>query len=150
MKIATTLLMAAALLPGARASAQKFDTLAATPQMGWNSWNRFACNIDEKLIRETVDAMVRIGMKDAGYEYVNIDDCWHGKRDKNGNIEPDPVRFPSGMKALADYVHAKGLKLGIYSDAGATTCGGRPGSRGHEYQDAISYANWGIDYVKCD
>ncbi|MCE3607250.1 glycoside hydrolase family 27 protein [Massilia sp. P8910] len=150
MKIVTTLLIPAALLLGANASAQKFDNLAATPQMGWNSWNKFACNIDEKLIRETADAMVRIGMKDAGYDYVNIDDCWHGKRDRNGNIQPDPERFPSGMKALADYVHARGLKLGIYSDAGATTCGGRPGSRGHEYQDAITYAAWGIDYVKYD
>ncbi|MDQ1815725.1 glycoside hydrolase family 27 protein [Massilia sp. CCM 9210] len=150
MKTVPTLLISAGLLLGANASAQKFDHLAATPQMGWNSWNKFACNIDEKLIRETADAMVRIGMKDAGYEYVNIDDCWHGKRDKNGNIQPDPERFPSGMKALADYVHAKGLKLGIYSDAGATTCGGRPGSRGHEYQDAITYAAWGIDYVKYD
>ncbi|NHZ81792.1 glycoside hydrolase family 27 protein [Massilia sp. CCM 8695] len=146
----TTLLIPAALLLGANASAQKFENLAATPQMGWNSWNKFACNIDEKLIRETADAMLRIGMQDAGYEYVNIDDCWHGKRDKNGNVQPDPERFPSGMKALADYVHAKGLKLGIYSDAGATTCGGRPGSRGHEYQDAITYAAWGIDYVKYD
>ncbi|MDQ1923961.1 glycoside hydrolase family 27 protein [Massilia pseudoviolaceinigra] len=150
MKTVPTLLISAGLLLGANAPAQKFDNLAATPQMGWNSWNKFACDIDEKLIRETADAMVRIGMKDAGYEYVNIDDCWHGKRDKNGNIQPDPERFPSGMKALADYVHSKGLKLGIYSDAGATTCGGRPGSRGHEYQDAITYAAWGIDYVKYD
>lgn len=146
----TPLILAAGLLLGASASAQKFDSLAATPQMGWNSWNKFACNIDEKLIRETADAMVRLGLKDAGYEYVNIDDCWHGKRDAAGNIHPDPERFPSGMKALADYVHGKGLKLGIYSDAGATTCGGRPGSRGHEYQDAITYAAWGIDYVKYD
>lgn len=146
----TPLILAVGLLLGAGASAQKFDGLAVTPQMGWNSWNKFACNIDEKLIRETADAMVRLGLKDAGYEYVNIDDCWHGKRDAAGNIHPDPERFPSGMKALADYVHGKGLKLGIYSDAGATTCGGRPGSRGHEYQDAITYAAWGIDYVKYD
>jgi alpha-galactosidase len=146
----TPLILAAGLLLGANASAQKFDGLAATPQMGWNSWNKFACNIDEKLIRETADAMVRLGLKDAGYEYINIDDCWHGKRDAAGNIHPDPERFPSGMKALSDYLHGKGLKLGIYSDAGATTCGGRPGSRGHEYQDAITYAAWGIDYVKYD
>jgi alpha-galactosidase len=124
--------------------------LAATPQMGWNSWNRFACNIDEKLIRETADAMVKLGLKDAGYVYVNIDDCWHGTRDENGNIRPDPQRFPSGMKALADYVHGRGLKLGIYSDVGATTCGGKPASRGHEYQDAQTYAAWGIDYLKYD
>lgn len=130
--------------------AQKFEGLANTPQMGWNSWNKFGCNIDERLIRETADAMVRLGMRDAGYQYVNIDDCWHGVRDKDGNIQPDSKRFPSGMKALADYVHSKGLKLGIYSDVGATTCGGHPGSRGHEYQDALTYARWGIDYVKYD
>ncbi|WP_264938600.1 glycoside hydrolase family 27 protein [Sphingomonas caeni] len=130
--------------------AQKFEGLASTPQMGWNSWNKFACDIDERLIRETADAMVKTGMKDAGYQYVNIDDCWQGERDADGNIQPDPKRFPSGMKALADYVHGKGLKLGIYSDGGATTCGGRPGSRGHEYQDARTYARWGIDYLKYD
>jgi alpha-galactosidase len=130
--------------------AQKAEGLASTPQMGWNSWNKFACNIDERLIRETADAMVQTGLKDAGYQYVNIDDCWQGQRDGDGNIQPDPKHFPSGMKALADYVHGKGLKLGIYSDAGATTCDGRPGSRGHEYQDALTYARWGIDYVKYD
>ncbi|HWW69183.1 MAG TPA: glycoside hydrolase family 27 protein [Duganella sp.] len=132
------------------AHAHKFDALAATPQMGWNSWNTFACDINEKLIRDTADAMVKNGLKDAGYEYVNIDDCWHGKRDEKGMIHADPERFPSGMKALADYVHGKGLKIGIYSDAGATTCGGHPGSRGHEYQDAQTYAAWGIDYIKYD
>ncbi|HEX7641423.1 MAG TPA: glycoside hydrolase family 27 protein [Burkholderiaceae bacterium] len=145
-----TFLCAALLLLCAEARAQKFEGLAATPPMGWNSWNKFGCDIDERLIRETADAMVRLGMKDAGYRYVNIDDCWHGERDKDGNIQADSKRFPSGMKALADYVHGKGLKLGIYSDAGATTCGGHPGSRGHEYQDALTYARWGIDYVKYD
>lgn len=144
------LMILLALLVGAQAHAQKFDGLADSPQMGWNSWNSFACDINEKLIRDTADAMVKLGLKDAGYQYVNIDDCWHGKRDKDGFIHPDPERFPSGMKALADYVHGKGLKLGIYSDAGATTCGGKPGSRGHEYQDAKTYADWGIDYVKYD
>lgn len=132
------------------AQAQKFENLALTPPMGWNSWNRFGCDINEQLIRETADAMVASGMKDAGYQYVNIDDCWHGERDARGFIRPDPQRFPSGMKALADYVHAKGLKLGIYSDAGWKTCGGRPGSRGHEYQDALTYAWWGVDYLKYD
>lgn len=130
--------------------AQKFDQLGKTPQMGWNSWNTFGCNVDEKMIREMADAMVSSGMKDAGYVYINIDDCWHGQRDEKGFIHPDKKLFPSGMKALADYVHAKGLKLGIYSDAGNKTCAGRPGSRGHEYQDAITYASWGIDYVKYD
>ena len=132
------------------AGAQKFEGLAMRPPLGWNSWNRFACDVDERLIRETADAMVASGMKDAGYEYVNIDDCWHGTRDSNGFIRPDPQRFPSGMKALADYVHAKGLKIGIYSDAGSKTCGGRPGSQGYEYQDALQYARWGIDYLKYD
>ena len=117
----------------AAAQAQKFDDLARTPPMGWNSWNRFGCDVSEKLIRETADALVASGMREAGYRYVVIDDCWHGARDAEGNIHPDAARFPSGMKALADYVHSKGLKLGIYSDAGAKTCGGRPGSRGHEY-----------------
>jgi alpha-galactosidase len=129
-------------------NARKFEHLALTPPMGWTSWNHFACDIDEKLIRATADAMVTSGMKDAGYQYVNIDDCWHGERDELGFIHPDPQRFPSGMKALADYVHAKGLKLGIYSDAGWKTCGGRPGSRGYEYQDALIYAQWGVDYLK--
>jgi alpha-galactosidase len=130
--------------------AQKFDGLALTPPMGWNSWNHFACEINESTIREVAHAIANNGMKDAGYRYINIDDCWHGTRDSLGFIHPDPVRFPSGMKALADYIHAKGLKLGIYSDAGWKTCGGRPGSRGYEYQDALVYASWGIDYLKYD
>jgi len=128
---------------------QKYD-LAKTPPMGWNSWNRFACDINESLIRQIADAMVSTGMRDAGYLYINIDDCWQGRRDSLGFIHPDPDRFPSGMKKLADYVHSKGLKLGIYSDAGAHTCGGKAGSRGYEHQDAITYADWGIDYLKYD
>ncbi|MGE5812642.1 MAG: glycoside hydrolase family 27 protein [Ignavibacteria bacterium] len=130
--------------------AQKFENLALTPPMGWNSWNHFACEINEKLIRETADAMVSTGMKDAGYLYINIDDCWHGERDSLGFIHPDSSRFPSGMKALSDYIHSKGLKFGIYSDAGWKTCGGKPGSRGYEYQDALQYAKWGVDYLKYD
>ncbi len=134
----------------AAAYGQKFEQLAQTPPMGWNSWNKFGCNVNEALIRETADALVSSGMKDAGYLYVNIDDCWHGERDALGFIKPDPARFPSGMKALADYVHSKGLKLGIYSDAGWKTCGGKPGSRGREFQDALTYAEWGVDYLKYD
>jgi len=130
--------------------AQKFPGLAQTPPMGWNSWNKFACNVSEKLIRESADAMVSSGMKDAGYEYVVIDDCWQVSRDSLGFIECDPVRFPSGIKALADYVHSKGLKFGIYSCAGDKTCAGRPAGRGHEYQDALMYAKWGVDYLKYD
>jgi len=132
------------------ASAQKFSHLGQTPQMGWNSWNTFACDVSEELIKTMADAMVDSGMKNAGYVYINIDDCWHGKRDEQGFIQANKERFPSGMKALADYVHAKGLKLGIYSDAGELTCAGYPGSRGREYQDAQTYAQWGIDYLKYD
>jgi len=130
--------------------AQKFEGLAKTPPMGWNSWNKFGCNVSEKLIRETADAMASSGMKDVGYEYVVIDDCWQVSRDSLGFIVCDPVRFPSGIKALADYVHSKGLKFGIYSCAGDKTCAGRPAGRGHEYQDALMYAKWGVDYLKYD
>lgn len=149
-KSSMLLMLCVGILLNVNVHAQKFSELGKTPQMGWNSWNHFACNVSEKIIRDTADAMVKSGMKAAGYEYVNIDDCWHGERDAAGNIQPNAEHFPSGMKALADYVHSKGLKIGIYSDAGAKTCGGRPGSRGHEYQDALTYANWGIDYVKYD
>ena len=124
--------------------------LAKTPPMGWNSWNKFACNVSEKLIKEMADAMVTSGMRDAGYVYLVIDDCWQIDRDAQGNILPDPQRFPSGMKALADYVHSKGLKFGLYSDAGTLTCQKRPGSRGYEFQDARQYASWGVDYLKYD
>lgn len=126
--------------------------LGRTPQMGWNSWNHFACNIEEKLIRETADAMVSTGLAAAGYKYVNIDDCWAElDRDSKGNFVPKASTFPSGIKALADYVHNKGLKLGIYSDAGTQTCSKKmPGSLGHEEQDAKTFASWGIDYLKYD
>jgi alpha-galactosidase len=124
--------------------------LAKTPPMGWNSWNKFGCNVSEKLIKEMADAMVTSGMRDAGYVYLVIDDCWQIDRDAQGNILPDAQRFPSGMKSLADYVHAKGLKFGIYSDAGTLTCQKRPGSRGYEFQDARQYAAWGVDYLKYD
>ena len=143
------LLLALALLPLV-GYAQKAKELGQTPQMGWSSWNKFQGNINEDIIKGIADAMVTSGLRDAGYTYVNIDDCWHGKRDADGFIQPDPQRFPSGMKALADYVHARGLKLGIYSDAGTETCAGRPGSLGHEYQDALQYARWGVDYLKYD
>ena len=124
--------------------------LARTPPMGWNSWNRFACNVNEDLVKSAADALVSSSMKDAGYQYVVIDDCWQLNRDAAGNIIADAKTFPSGIKALADYVHSKGLKFGIYSDAGTKTCAGRPGSRGHEYQDALQYAAWGVDYLKYD
>lgn len=124
--------------------------LALTPPMGWNSWNKYRCDISEATIRKQADAMVDSGMKAAGYVYIVIDDCWHGQRDSLGDIQADPVRFASGIKALADYVHGKGLKFGIYSDAGDKTCEKKPGSRGHEYQDAAQYAAWGVDYLKYD
>jgi len=124
--------------------------LASAPPMGWNSWNKFGCDVSEPLIRETADAMVSSGMKDAGYQFVVIDDCWQVDRDPQGRIVPDAKRFPSGMKALADYVHGKGLKFGLYSDAGAMTCQRRPGSLGYEQEDARQYAAWGADYLKYD
>src|SRR5438093_2013593 len=124
------------------------DKPAATPPMGWNSWNHFAERIDDKTVRETADALVSTGLKDAGYIYLNIDDTWEGDRDATGVIHPN-TKFPD-MKALADYVHSKGLKLGIYSSPGPKTCAGFEGSLGHEDHDAQTYAQWGIDYLKYD
>ncbi len=122
--------------------------LAATPPMGWNSWNHFACKVSDAVVRVAADAIAGNGMKQAGYVYVNIDDCWQGKRDEKGVIQPNE-RFPD-MKALADYVHSKGLKLGIYSSPGPKTCAKYEGSFGHEEQDAQQYAAWGMDYLKYD
>ena len=121
---------------------------AATPPMGWNSWNHFAAKIDDATVRAQADAMVASGMRDAGYRYINIDDTWEGQRDAAGVIHPN-AKFPD-MKALADYVHSKGLKLGIYSSPGPKTCAGYEGSQGHEIQDARTYAAWGVDYLKYD
>ncbi|XP_028756562.1 alpha-galactosidase-like [Neltuma alba] len=126
--------------------------LGRTPPMGWNSWNHFGCRIDENFIKQTADAMVSTGLASLGYRYINIDDCWsEATRNSRGNLVPKRSTFPSGIKALADYVHAKGLKLGIYSDAGTLTCTKKqPGSLGHEYQDAKTFASWGVDYLKYD
>lgn len=147
-RIVTLLLCVMALTT---ASAQKWENLAQTPPMGWNSWNKFACDINETLIREVAEAMVQTGLAEAGYTYINLDDCWHSaERDADGFAQCDPERFPSGMKALTDYIHSLGLKAGIYSDAGRETCGGRYGSFGHEYQDALQYARWGFDFLKYD
>src|SRR5260370_13125899 len=110
--------------------------------MGWNSWNRCGWNVTEDLVKSAADALVTSGMKDAGYEYVVIDDCWQVSRDAAGNIVVDAKNFSNGIKALADYVHSKGLKFGIYSDAGTLTCQKRPGDRGHEYQDALQSPPW--------
>src|SRR5262245_12484221 len=117
-----------ALLSFAQPSRALDNGLALTPPMGWNSWNKFGCNVSEDLIKRIADAMVSSGMKDAGYQYVVIDDCWQVGRDASGNIQPDRQRFSNGMRALADYVHSRGLKFGLYSDAGRKTCEGRPGS----------------------
>ena len=124
--------------------------LALTPPMGWNSWNTFRLEINEDVVKGIADVFVEKGFKDAGYKYIVIDDGWQISRDKEGNIIADPEKFPSGIKALADYIHSKGLKFGIYSDAGYKTCGEFPGSRGYEYQDARQYAEWGVDYLKYD
>ena len=122
--------------------------LAQTPPMGWNSWNKFGAHVDDKTVREIADAIVSSGMKDAGYVYVNVDDTWEGKRDEQGNIQSNE-KFPD-MKALADYVHSKGLKIGIYSSPGPQTCAKYEGSYQHEEQDAKTWAAWGIDYLKYD
>mmetsp|Transcript_19952 Transcript_19952/g.55463 ORF Transcript_19952/g.55463 Transcript_19952/m.55463 type:complete len:513 (-) Transcript_19952:397-1935(-) len=124
--------------------------LGRTPALGWNSWNTLACSVDEEAVMAAADLMVSLGLKDAGYKYVNVDDCWQGDRLPNGTITADPEKFPSGMKALAEYVHSLGLKFGIYSDAGHKTCAGRPGSWTFEQLDAQAYADWGVDYLKYD
>lgn len=130
------------------ACAQNPEIVAPTPPMGWNSWNHFKGKVDDAVIRAQADAMVSSGMREAGYRYINIDDTWEGERDPQGNIQSNS-KFPD-MKALADYVHSKGLKLGIYSSPGNKTCAKFEGSLGHEEQDAQTYARWGIDYLKYD
>jgi alpha-galactosidase len=125
--------------------------IANTPPMGWNSWNTFRCDgLTEQLVKDIADIMVESGMKEAGYEYINLDDCWQIDRDENGVIIVDSAKFPSGMKHLIDYVHNKGLKFGLYSDAGIMTCEKRPGGFGYEEIDAKTYADWGVDYLKYD
>jgi alpha-galactosidase len=124
--------------------------LGRTPQLGFNSWNSFQCAVTEDDMKRAADAMVDLGLAALGYEYVNLDDCWAKSRDANGVIQSDPETFPSGMAALADYIHSKGLKFGLYTDRGVLTCAKRPGSHGHEVIDAQTYANWGVDYLKED
>ncbi len=149
---AATFVLSFLLLPSAVvAQVHRLDDgLARTPPMGWNTWNKFGCDVSEKLIQETADALALSGMRDAGYRYLVIDDCWQVSRDSAGAIVADSQRFPNGIKAVADYVHAKGLLFGIYTDAGTKTCQGRPGTLDHEVQDARTYAAWGVDYVKED
>ncbi len=125
--------------------------MCAVPPMGWNSWNTFTDKISEDLIKETVDAMKEQGFLEAGYDYVVIDDCWSlRERDSDGKLVPDPEKFPNGMKAVADYIHEKGFKFGMYSCCGTRTCANYPGSFDHEYQDAQQFAEWGVDYLKYD
>jgi alpha-galactosidase len=132
-------------------AAAKDATLSLTPPMGFNNWNAFGCDVSADLIMQTADAIVATGLQDAGYEYVNIDDCWAElERDSEGRLVPDDVKFPDGISAVADYVHGLGLKLGIYADAGTDTCAGYPGSLGYEEIDAQTFADWGVDYLKYD
>jgi alpha-galactosidase len=133
------------------ALAQTAPPLAPTPPMGWNSWNTFQTKIDETLIEQTADTMIANGMRDAGYNCVNLDDGWSEmQRDANGNLVGDLKRFPHGMKALGDYLHQRGFKFGIYNCVGTKTCAGYPGGKDHEIQDAKTYASWGVDYLKYD
>lgn len=146
-----SILLALFMIGSFHLNAQKFDQIALRPPMGWNSWNVFQTNINESMIRDIADKMVSSGMKDAGYTYIVLDDGWMRKtRDSSGNLVADPEKFPSGMKALVDYVHSKGLKFGLYNCAGTETCAGYPGTRGYEYQDARLYASWDVDFLKFD
>lgn len=151
-KILLTMAVALCSMQGVQAQHQysAWDSLALTPPMGWNSWNFFEGNVSEQVIMDMADAMAANGMKDAGYQYLVIDDYWVGGRDNQNKLFPDPKRFPKGIKYLADYVHQKGLKLGIYSDAAPLTCGGVTASLGFEKEDAATFAAWGIDYLKYD
>ena len=144
------LFFAIALLTSLHTTAANRDSLALTPPMGFMTWNKYKEDINEQLIRQIADKMAADGYAEAGYKYIFIDDAWQGGRDKRNNILPDPEKFPSGMKALADYVHSKGLRLGIYSDAALLTCAGYTASYGFEQQDAKTFAEWGIDYLKYD
>ena len=136
--------------PRPTADLPKWEGVCETPQMGWSSWNKFMTDINEDIIKENADALVSLVLADVGYVYVNVDDGWHGERDENGFVTENPEKFPSGMKELGAYIHSKGLKFGIYSAAGDFTCNGCTGSRGHEYQDALIYAMWEVDYLKYD
>ncbi|HEV2783721.1 MAG TPA: NPCBM/NEW2 domain-containing protein [Actinophytocola sp.] len=149
--LATGMLTAITTVTAAPPASAWENGLARTPPMGWNQWNAFGCNVNDALVRATADAFVSTGLREAGYQYVNIDDCWMARnRDASGNLVADPVKFPNGMKAVADYVHARGLKLGIYSSAGTLTCAGFPASLNNEQRDANLWASWGIDYLKYD
>ena len=147
----TKILLIVFSLAGLVSYSQKYNGLAQTPPMGWNTWNTFKTKFDEEIIKRIADQIVDSRMKDAGYQYIVLDDGWMSMtRDSADNLVADPVKFPHGIKALAAYIHARGLKIGIYNCAGVKTCGGYPGSRGFEFQDAKLYASWDIDYLKLD
>ncbi|KAK7537329.1 alpha-galactosidase [Phyllosticta citribraziliensis] len=134
------------VIPGA----SSYNGLNLVPQMGWDNWNAFGCDVSEELLLETADAMVKFGLRDLGYDYVVLDDCWSIGRNASGYLVHDPVKFPNGMKHVADAIHALGLKFGMYSSAGVFTCGRYPGSLGYEQKDADIFASWGVDYLKYD
>lgn len=142
---ALTVLLVSALLPG---TLPLDNGVGLTPAMGWSTWNTFQGKVSDALLRQSADAMVSSGLAAAGYQYVNLDDGWCVGRAPDGTLIPDPTLFPNGMKPVADYIHSKGLKFGMYTARGSTTCMGRPGANGHEAQDAATYAAWGVDYLK--
>ena len=138
-------------IPPPTPTTDPWQSVARTPPMGWNTFNHFGCDYDETVILEITDALIESGMQAVGYEYINLDDCWMAQeRSEEGNLVPNPEKFPNGLQAVIDYVHSKGLKIGIYLDRGTQTCAGYPGSYGYEEQDAQLLASWGIDYLKYD
>jgi alpha-galactosidase len=155
VRITLAVAVAAAVIPvvllGVHRAEALDNGLGRTSPMGWNDWNTFGCGVSDTLIRQSADTLVSSGMASAGYQYVNIDDCWsQSTRDASGNLRADSTKFPTGIKPVADYVHSLGLKIGLYAEAGSVTCAGFPGSLGHEQQDANLFASWGIDYLKYD
>ena len=147
MSMASVLLFVACLIPTAILCYN--NGCGRTPQMGWNSWNHYHCSVNETVLRSTADTFVANSLPKFGYKYVNVDDCWAASRDKQGNIQPDTKAFPD-FQGMIDYIHSKGLLFGLYSDAGTSTCAGRPGSLNYETQDAEMYAKWQVDYLKYD
>ncbi|KAF1350691.1 alpha-galactosidase/alpha-n-acetylgalactosaminidase [Delphinella strobiligena] len=149
--LSRAILSSTVLLAGNAAAANFLSNgLAVTPQMGWNTWNTFACDVDEDLLLSTARTLVDLGFRDAGYHYLVLDDCWSDGRTANGTLQPDATKFPNGMKYIADHIHTLGMGFGMYSDAGAYTCGMYAGSLGHETTDAKTFASWGVDYLKYD
>lgn len=137
------------LFSGAERGLSLDNGLGKTPQMGWNSWNHYNCNVTQSVVEKAADTFISLGLDKLGYSYINVDDCWAQSRDSKGVVQPDPVAFPD-FKGMVDYVHSKGLLFGLYSDAGTKTCAGRPGSLGYETVDANTYAAWKVDYLKYD